>query len=182
MAGLRTWLATVLAGVALPCLAQQDSSYIDVDSNDLPSARLVEALTCQLADAELPALLPQLRREQAVDFRQSERQYADPLLDLYRLRMPVSAWGQRSDAVVIAPDRVMLAVPGTPESVAAALEHALQQSADTPLSGALDDTHALVIYQQDLPGLRGLVLIGCEYRLPGLDLLGPEALPLPPLP
>ena len=54
----------------------------------------------------------------------------------------------------------------------AQLEHALEQSSESPLSGALDDQHALVIFNAESPGLEGMVLLGCEYRIPDISLLG----------
>ena len=79
--------------------------------------------------------------------------------------------GHSSDTIVIAPNRVMMAVRGTLDEVTAALEQALAKSSESPLSGALDDQHALVIFQPAQPGLEGLVLVGCEYRIPDISLL-----------
>jgi hypothetical protein len=65
----------------------------------------------------------------------------------------------------------MMAVQGSLDAVTAQLEHALEQSSESPLSGALDDQHALVIFNADAPGLEGMVLLGCEYRIPDISLL-----------
>lgn len=132
---------------------------------------LADALACRVGDDRIHALLPLLRQQRPDDFAQAYRQYSAPPMDLYRLRAPVAAWGQRSDSVAIASDRVMMAVEGTPEEVSAALERSLETSSESPLSGALDDAHALVIFGTDLPGLEGMVLLGCEYRIPGVSLL-----------
>ncbi len=147
---------------------------------------LFDALTCR-SGTEIARLLPRLRRDQPNDFTQTERQYADPPMDLYRLEVPIQAWGQQSDAVVITANRVLMVVDGSADAVARALEASLSDSDATPLSGPLDDQHALVLYTEDRPGLRQRVLIGCEYRLPDLSLLDdPEdawrKAPVPPTP
>ncbi len=52
---------------------------------------------------------------------------------------------------------------------------ALQSSA-WPLGGVLDEAHVLVVMEAGQPGLEGMVLLGCEYRIEGLSLLeGPAA-------
>lgn len=132
---------------------------------------LHDALTCRTSVAEIAGLLPKLKRERPDEFVQTERQYSSPMMDLYRLAEPVHAWGHASDAVVITSDRVLLLVDDPLEQAAAQLERALEQSRDAPLSGALDEQHALVVYAGEQPGLQGRTLIGCEYRVPGLSLL-----------
>lgn len=132
---------------------------------------LLEALSCRTDLTDMPGLLGRLREERPADFIQAQRQYATPMMDSYRLRDAVSAWGSRSDTVVITDDRVLLAIAGDMPAVTAELEKHLQASADAPLAAALDEQHALVVYQSDQPGLQDLVLVGCEYRLPGLSLL-----------
>lgn len=138
-----------------------------------PPARdsLMEALACRTDLTDMPGLLERLREERPADFTQTQRQYSQPMMDSYRLRDTVSAWGSHGDTVVITDDRVLLAIDGSMQNVTAELERHLQQSADTPLAAALDEQHALVVYQSDQPGLQDLVLVGCEYRLPGLSLL-----------
>lgn len=132
---------------------------------------LVDALTCRIGYERYPGLMREIRNEREDDFRQAYRQHSQPMLDVYRLEQTVSAWGNESDLIVIAPNRVMMAVKGSLDAVTAQLEHALEQSSESPLSGALDDQHALVIFNAEAPGLEGLVLLGCEYRIPDISLL-----------
>jgi hypothetical protein len=113
----------------------------------------------------------EIRDEREEDFRQPYRQHNQPMLDVYRLEVPVSAWGNQSDFIVVAPNRVMMAVEGSLDAVTAKLEHTLEQSSESPLSGALDDQHALVIFNAESPGLEGMVLLGCEYRIADVSLL-----------
>ena len=136
---------------------------------------LGDALTCRSDGAGLPNLLPSLRRERPEEFRQTDRQYAQPVMDLYRLQDPVQAWGNSGDAVAITQDRVMLAVRGSMEEVSQRIDQALEDSRAAPLPGVLDDAHALVVYPADLPGLDDMVLLGCEYRIEGLALLDDPA-------
>jgi len=131
---------------------------------------LFDALTCR-SGPEVARLLPRLRRDYPNDFIQTERQYSDPPMDLYRLEIPVQAWGQQSDAIVITANRVLMVVDGSADEVARTLEASLSASEAAPLSGPLDDQHALVLYTEERPGLQQRVLIGCEYRMPGLSLL-----------
>ncbi|MEL1264276.1 hypothetical protein [Pseudoxanthomonas putridarboris] len=138
---------------------------------DPPGDTLLDALTCRTSVADIASLLPRLRRERPDEFVQTERQYSSPMMDLYRLVEPVRAWGHESDAVVVTPNRVLLAVEGPLEQAAAQLEHELQRTQDAPLSGALDEQHALLVYAGDRPGLDTRTLIGCEYRIPDLSLL-----------
>lgn len=130
---------------------------------------LFDALTCR-SGPEVARLLARLRRDRPDDFVQTERQYSDPPMDLYRLEVPVQAWGQQSDAVVVTANRVLMVVNGSADEVARVLETSLAGS-EAPLSGPLDDQHALVLYTEERPGLQQRVLIGCEYRLPELSLL-----------
>jgi hypothetical protein len=132
---------------------------------------LADALTCRISYERYPGLMQEIRDEREDDFRQAYRQYSQPMLDVYRLEEPITAWGNHSDVIVIASNRVMMAVPGALDEVTALLEHALEQSSESPLSGALDDQHALVIFNAESPGLEGMVLLGCEYRIPDISLL-----------
>lgn len=132
---------------------------------------LADALTCRISYQRYPGLMQEIRGEREEDFRQAYRQYSEPMLDVYRLEQPITAWGNESDVIVIAPNRVMMAVEGALDTVTAQLEQALEQSSESPLSGALDDQHALVIFNADVPGLEGMVLLGCEYRIPDISLL-----------
>jgi hypothetical protein len=132
---------------------------------------LADALTCRISYERYPGLMQEIRDEREEDFRQAYRQYSEPMLDVYRLEQPITAWGNESDVIVIAPNRVMMAVEGALDTVTAQLEQALEQSSESPLSGALDDQHALVIFNADAPGLEGMVLLGCEYRIPDVSLL-----------
>ena len=149
---------------------------------------LADALTCRIGYERYPGLMQEIRDEREEDFRQAYRQYSEPMLDVYRLEQPITAWGNESDVILIAPNRVMMAVAGSLDAVTAQLEHALEQSSESPLSGALDDQHALVIFNADAPGLEGMVLLGCEYRIPDISLLEnpedawrkPPAVPVPP--
>lgn len=132
---------------------------------------LADALTCRINSQRLPGLMDDLRQERANAFAQTYRQYSSPMMDLYQVDAPVQAWGNESDAIVIAEQRVMMAVSGSLEDITRQLEQSLEDSSASPLSGALDDQHALVIFKADQPGLEGMVLLGCEYRIPGLSLL-----------
>lgn len=173
---LRASCCVVLASVAtLPATAQTAIPAVSGPPVQQLGDTLLDALTCRLADTALPALMPQLRQQRPDDFNQSYRQYSTPMMDLYRLRNPVGAWGHVSDSVLVSENRVMIAVEGAMEAVSAKLESTLQSSA-WPLGGALDEAHALVVMHAGQPGLEGMVLLGCEYRIEGLSLLeGPAA-------
>lgn len=158
---------------AAPVVVAEPSLTTTADAE--PSDTLIDALTCRTPNADLPGLLTRLRRERPVDFRQTERQYATPRMDLYRLERPIRAWGHESDAVLLTDQRVLLAVDNPLEQAVGLLEQELEQTRAVPLSGALDDTHALVIYTGGHPGLENRVLLGCEYRIPGLLLLDDPA-------
>ena len=132
---------------------------------------LLDALTCRISYDRYPGLMEEIRNERLEDFRQTYRQYGAPMMDVYHLGDRVQAWGNESDTIVIGPNRVMVAVQGSLDSTTAQLEHSLEQSSQSPLSGALDDKHALVIFEADQPGLEGMVLLGCEYRIPEISLL-----------
>ncbi len=162
--------ALSLAGARSPASAQAAVAPAPVPAPG-PTDTLLDALTCRTAIADLPALLQRLRRERPTEFVQTERQYSAPMMDLYRLEAPVQAWGHRSDAVVITDSRVLLLVDSPIEQATAQLERALEDSKDAPLSAALDDGHALVVYPGEHPGLQGRTLVGCEYRMPSLSLL-----------
>jgi len=136
---------------------------------------LLDALTCRISYDRYPGLMEEIRNERLEDFRQTYRQYSSPMMDVYHLQDPVQAWGNESDTIVIGPNRVMVAVKGSLDSVTAQLEHALEQSSQSPLSGALDDKHALVIFEAEQAGLEGMVLLGCEYRIPDISLLDDPA-------
>ena len=171
------------AGWLLPVagLAQSGNTAVVADpslaatADAEPSDTLIDALTCRTPNADLPGLLTRLRRERPADFHQTERQYTTPRMDLYRLARPVRAWGHESDAVLLTDQRVLLAVDNPLEQAVGLLEQELEQTRAVPLSGALDDMHALVIYPNDHPGLENRVLLGCEYRIPGLLLLDDPA-------
>ncbi|KAF1717995.1 hypothetical protein CSC74_03600 [Pseudoxanthomonas yeongjuensis] len=136
---------------------------------------LADALTCRIGNDRYPGLMEEIRNERPQDFRQTYRQYSAPMMDVYHLEDPVQAWGNESDTIVIGPNRVMVAIKGSLDAVTAQLEHSLEQSSQSPLSGALDDKHALVIFEAEQPGLEGMVLLGCEYRNPGISLLDDPA-------
>ena len=136
---------------------------------------LVDALTCRIGDDRYPGLMEEIRNERQEDFRQTYRQYSMPMVDVYRLQDPVQVWGDESDTIVIGSNRVMVAVEGSLEAITAQLEHSLEQSSQSPLSGALDDKHALVIFRAEQPGLEGMVLLGCEYRIRDISLLDDRA-------
>ncbi|MGX5731746.1 hypothetical protein ACWKWK_14585 [Pseudoxanthomonas beigongshangi] len=150
----------------VPATAASQDAGANADAGD----PLFDALTCR-SGPEIARLLSRLRRDRPDDFIQTERQYSDPPMDMYRLEIPVQAWGQQSDAVVITANRVLMVVDGSADEVARTLEASLSGSDATPLSGPLDDQHALVLYTEERPGLQRRVLIGCEYRLPDLSLL-----------
>ncbi len=132
---------------------------------------LLDALACRIAYARYAGLMREIRAERQEDFRQAYRQYSNPMLDVYALREPVKAWGTESDTIVIASNRVMMAVKGNLDAVTAHLEQMLAESSQSPLSGALDDQHALVLFEAAQPGLEGMVLLGCEYRIPDISLI-----------
>ncbi len=132
---------------------------------------LGDALTCRTAGAALPGLLSRLRNERPNEFIQTDRQYSQPIMDLYRLQMPVQAWGNEGDTIAITQNRVMLAVHGSMEEVSKQVDRELEASRNSPLPVVLDDTHVLVVYPADQPGLEGFTLLGCEYRIEGLALL-----------
>jgi hypothetical protein len=136
---------------------------------------LLDALTCRISYDRYPGLMEEIRNERLEDFHQTYRQYSTPMMDVYRLEDPVQAWGNESDTIVIGTNRVMVAVNGSLDAVTAQLEHSLEQSSQSPLSGALDDKHALVIFETEQPGLEGMVLLGCEYRIPDISLLDDPA-------
>ena len=159
---------------SLPLLASAQQQARDGDDADAvlpPGDTLGDALTCRADTTRLSNLLPRLRHERPDEFVQTDRQYSQPVMDLYRLQLPVQAWGNVGDAVAISANRVMLAVRGGMEEVSARIDRELEASLESPLPGVLDATHALVVYPADLPGLEGVVLLGCEYRIEGLSLL-----------
>lgn len=170
-------LASLWLAGAAPVSAQSDTDAPPPSPavTATPSDTLLDALTCRTASGDLITLLQRLRRERPTEFTQTERQYSAPMMDLYRLAEPVLAWGHHSDAVVITDNRVLLLVDDSIEQAAAQLERALEDSRDAPLSGALDDFHALVVYPGEHAGLRQRTLIGCEYRMPGVSLLADPA-------
>lgn len=169
-AALLALAAAGLAG-AVPASAQSLAEAPPPAQAGAPSDILLDALTCRTAGGDLAGLLSRLRRERPAEFVQTERQYRAPVMDLYRLAAPVRAWGHQSDAIVVTDDRVLMLVDEPIEQAAAQLERALEESRDAPLSGALDEYHALVVYAGEHPGLQGRTLIGCEYRMPGTSLL-----------
>ena len=162
--------ACALTGTTAPLHAQSAATPPPAIET-APTDTLRDALACRTSIADVPGLLPRLRRERPTEFVQTERQYSAPMMDLYRLETPVQAWGHESDAVVITDNRVLLLVDSPIEQATAQLERALEESKDAPLSGALDDAHALVVYAAEQPGLQGRTLVGCEYRMPSLSLL-----------
>ena len=155
---------TVAPRPAPPPPVPQQADYVATDL-------LVDALTCRVPMARFAALMQQLRRERPEDFEQAYRQYSSPPMDLYRLQVPISAWGNEGDTILVASNRVTMAVDGKLEEVTRKLEAALEQSSQSPLSAALDDQPALVIFEAAQPGLEGSVLVGCEYRIDGMSLL-----------
>lgn len=170
------WLAGAVPALsAPPAVAPAASTPVAPAVPEGPTDTLVAALTCRTTVADLSRLLPRLRRERPTEFVQTERQYSAPMMDLYRLEEPVNAWGHESDAVLITDNRVLLLVDSPIEQATAQLERTLEASKDAPLSGALDDAHALVVYADERPGLRGRTLVGCEYRLPDVSLLADPA-------
>ena len=190
----RSWSSRCrIAGWLLlaPVLASAQQAPYDSAETDFvlpPGDVLGDALTCRSDSARLWSLLPRLRRERPDEFAQTDRQYSQPTMDLYRLQVPVQAWGNVGDAVAITQNRMMLAVRGSMEEVSARIDRELEASRESPLPGVLDDAHALVVYPAELPGLEGMVLLGCEYRIEGLALLDDPAeawrrrAPAPPAP
>ena len=169
-------LGLVLYALTGVVLAQVQAAAPPAGNAPVPFASesadaLVDALTCRIPHERYPNLMQLLRRERVDEFAQTYRQYSDPAWDLYQLETRVHVWGNESDAIVIASNRVMMAVAGSLDEVTQRLEHALEQSSQSPLSGALDDQHALVIFEARRPGLEGRVLLGCEYRIPDISLL-----------
>lgn len=180
-------LAAILCGFATTALAQAVGGHAPLPAVAGPvqgADALADALTCRISSERLPGLMEEFREERANAFAQTYRQYSTPIMDLYQLDAPVQAWGNGSDAIVIAEQRVMMAVRGSLEDITKQLEQSLADSSESPLSGALDDQHALVIFKADQRGLEGMVLLGCEYRIPGLSLLDDprDAWRKPPVP
>ena len=173
-------LGTVLSAFALLAQAQDSNPPLPppptVAAASVAGAdALVDALTCRIGYDRYPGLMEEIRRERPEDFRQTYRQYSAPMLDVYRLEDPIQAWGNESDTIVIAPNRVMVAVEGSLDAITAQLEQSLEQSSQSPLSGALDDKHALVIFKAGQPGLEDMILLGCEYRIADISLLDDPA-------
>lgn len=174
-------LALLVAAQARPAVAQSfrpeaaDTAAAMVPVHDaMPDARqtlLADALDCRVDDAQLPELLARLRELRPEDFAQTERQYSGPDMDLYRLAGPVHAWGNEGDAIVVAANRVMLAVHATADEASWQVDRYLEQSGESPMTGLLDARHGLVVYPAELPGLEDMTLVGCEYRVDGLSLL-----------
>ena len=164
-------LASLCSGAAFAQADGQPASLPSVADAAPGIDSLSDALACRVDESRLPQLMRALRNERPGEFSQTYRQYSAPDLDLYQLEAPVQAWGNASTAVVIAGNRVMLAVTGSLEEVTQRFEQALRQSSQSPLSVALDDRHALVIFSATQPGLEGTILLGCEYRIPGVSLL-----------
>lgn len=173
-------LGAVLYAFAILASAQDAKPVIPAtppiaSANAAGADALVDALTCRIGNDRYPRVMEEIRNERQEDFRQTYRQYSTPMMDVYRLEDPVQAWGNESDTIAIGPNRVMVAVKGSLDAVTAQLEHSLEQSSQSPLSGALDDKHALVIFEAEQPGLEGMILLGCEYRIPGISLLDDPA-------
>lgn len=167
------FLAMAQTPAVVPAVAPNNAATPSVvqKSEVVEADLLVDALTCRVPEARYAVLMQQLRRERPEDFSQTYRQYDNPAIDLYRLQNPVSAWGNTADTVLISANRVTMAVVGGLDEVTRRLESALEESSDSPLSAALDDKHALVIFEASQPGLEGSVLVGCEYRMEGVSLL-----------
>ena len=138
-------------------------------------ALLADALDCRVEESQLPGLLAHLREQRPGDFVQTERQYSAPDMDLYRLAEPARAWGNEGDAIVVAENRVLLAVDVSADEASWRVDRYLEQSGDSPMTGLLDARHGLVVYPAELPGLEGMTLVGCEYRIDGLSLLDDPA-------
>ena len=176
LACLLPWTCAAQAPAPRPASSATTATTATPDAGTLPLLQpsgdaLLDALTCRTSVVDISGLLSRLRRERPDEFVQTERQYAAPMMDLYRLAEPARAWGHYSDAIVITDNRVLMLVDGPLDQAAAQLERELERTRDAPLSGALDDQHALVIYASELPGLEARTLIGCEYRIEGLSLL-----------
>ncbi|RYE75311.1 MAG: hypothetical protein EOO80_15400 [Oxalobacteraceae bacterium] len=169
--GLAGLALFALAGIAVAQQAVAPTQPSNPVQPEGDGDLLAEALTCRVPYERYASLMRNLKRDLPEDFSQAYRQYSDPPMDLYRLASPISAWGIQGDSILIASNRVMMAVDGSLEEVTRKLEHALEQSSQSPLSGALDDQHALVIFDATQPGLAGMVLLGCEYRIDGVSLL-----------
>lgn len=169
--------ATLALAVALLAASATLEAQVVAPASPVPPSlpqatdTLLDALTCRTSPADIPALLPRLRRERPAEFVQTERQYGTPKMDLYRLDESVDAWGNEGDAIVITDNRVLLLVDAPIDTASTRLEQSLADSRDAPLSGALDDLHALVVYAGEHSSMQGRTLIGCEYRTPGLSLL-----------
>ena len=186
-----SWSKALLAASLCACTATALAQVVPLPVAAGPvegADALADALTCRISSGRLPRLMQDFREERANAFAQTYRQYSAPMMDLYQLDAPVQAWGHDSDAIVIAEQRVMMAVRGSLEDITKQLEQSLADSSESPLAGALDDQHALVIFKADQRGLEGMVLLGCEYRAPGFSLLDdprdawrkPPAKPTPP--
>ena len=138
--------AALLALAALCCGPAFAQANVGGQPADLPTDTpplsgidtLSDALACRIDETRFPQLMRTLRGERAREFSQTYRQYSAPDLDLYQLDAPAQAWGNQSTAVVIAENRVMLAVTGSLDEVTQRLEQALH-----PLPPAVDSKQCL---------------------------------------
>ena len=185
---IAAWTASALLAVSCARQAQAQAQAFYPEAADTAAvtaagdpasnpgeALLTDALDCRVDDVGLPGLLARLRQTRPGDFMQAERQYSAPDMDLYRLAQPVRAWGSEGDAVVVAVNRVLLAVAASPDETSQRVDQYLERSGDSPVSGRLDARHGLVVYPAGLAGLEGMTLVGCEYRIEGLSLLDDPA-------
>lgn len=170
-------LAALLSAQAQPAGAQTlHTEAADAAARALADGDLLaDALDCRVEESQLPGLLAHLREQRPRDFVQTERQYSAPDMDLYRLAEPVRAWGNEGDAIVVAENRVLLAVNVSADEASWRVDRYLEQSGDSPMTGLLDARHGLVVYPAELPGLEDMTLVGCEYRIDGLSLLDDPA-------
>ena len=126
---------------------------------------LDRALNCKLADRDLPMLKEELERQMPA-FRKPAGVYALPTANSYRLVIPASAFGFTSTEVVLAPGRIVLAVPRrTVEEAASSLN--LEEMPYSPAYRTVRPTVSIVAYRLSHPALAGKLLIGCEYANQG---------------
>lgn len=122
---------------------------------------LERALNCQLKTAELRPLMKALAAEDA-SFTKASQRYGAPSVDVYKLSRPVTAHGLSSEVVTVAPARITLAVPGTDvKTVATRL--GLESIPFSPSSREVRPGVSIVAYELSHAGLKGHVLVGCEY-------------------
>jgi hypothetical protein len=125
---------------------------------------LQRALTCKLQDNELSSLLQDLAKTRT-DFKKPTFLYALPSIDVYQLDSAISANGYTSSQVVVAPARVLMAVPGKAlKEVIATLR--LEESSFFPARRVVRPTVSIIAFRLSHAEIERTILVGCEYANP----------------